>query len=726
MNRFVLLTALACAALAPASRPASAQPAMALGKPLPESTLPTGTVTVRVIAGTTAAPVVDTEVTLTVNGQPRTAKSDAQGRATFADLPPGATVQASVVDDEKKPQSSEAFPVPASGGARVMLSTKPFTGAPASHGAGANAGRMPPEARAMSGTPRPDQGMRPGSYQVRLTYNSFTVKDGVGVDPEPPVGETVTLVGYNADNSVDVRTLPVDAKGLATFDNLDISGHTVYFAMARLPRNGAFDRLHAVPVQPDTQVGAKVMLSGDKRTQTTPPIDDVMTQQSVATPAGKVRVTVEGIPTQGEIVLVDAATRAELGKLPAAKGPPDPKRVQGGAPFQAAPDLPAGTLAVRIHGGPDPTDAPMPDISVRVIPADQDTAEGVAGKTGADGMVQLQVPVTGQQKAVFNINGKDFVSAPFDVSKTGGRIDVSAHWDSEGVPQALFDVAYKPGLVVYAETKTAVPGGRDATPQLFRSRPIQLLEGTGAHLPITIYPRVLLNFSARAFVEDELLAVRATYMVENVSWIPFSAGPDGLVIPLPKGFKGAKVAEEQQSIASIAPGEGVRILRPLPPGRTQFVAGFSLSSDGGLLDWRLDIPYDMFQSGMEIRLSDGMEVKPEGRTRGRLAQGRDGSSWYVLDDISIRAGQAMVMKISGMPAPPEWRVWLPRLVGIVVMMLMLGGVVLALLRKPAAAPPTADKRRSALLDELVELERTGKDPARREQLLGELERLWRE
>jgi hypothetical protein len=87
----------------------------------------------------------------------------------------------------------------------------------------------------------------------------------------------------------------------------------------------------------------------------------------------------------------------------------------------------------------------------------------------------------------------------------------------------------------------------------------------------------------------------------------------------------------------------------------------------------------------------------------------------------------MVMKVTGMPAPPSWRVWVPYLVLIVVVMLIAGGVVFALMGKPArAAPAAGDKRRSALLDELVEIDRTGKDPARREQVLAELERLWRE
>lgn len=725
MNRFLILTALAGAALAPAGQLAGAQPpAMALGQPLPEGTMAVGTVTVRVIAGTPAAAVVDAEVTLTVNGQPRTARSDGSGRATFRDLPVGATVQAAIVDEQQRPQSSISFAVPPAGGTRLMLSTKPYTGAPASHGVTAPAAQGAPEARAMSGQPRPDRMMRPGTYQVRLTYNSLAVKDGAAIDPQPPVGESVTLVGYRSDDTVDVRAQVVDANGRVTFEGLDISGHTTYFALARLPRGDGMDRLMAMPVQPDTQVGAKAILSGDKRDAATPPIDEAMSPQSIATPAGKVRVSFEGVPADSEITLVDAATKAVLGKAAPAPGPPDPRKVQGAAPFEAAADLPPGTVAIRVHGGPAGVDAGLPGVPIRVIPADQDNAEGVSSMTGPDGAVQMQVPSDKPQKAVINVNGKDLVSSPFEVAKSGGKLDVVVSWESQGRPEAMFDVPYRPELVVYAETRFKMSGA--PREELFRSRPLQLVPGTGVHVPITVYPRVLIDFSKRAAVEDEMLGVRGTYTVQNISWAPYSAGPDGMVIPLPKGFRGGKIADEHQTIASIAPGEGVRVMRPLSPGRTQFLVGYTLVSEGGELEWDLAIAQDMFQSGLEIRLHNDMTVQPRG-TEGRIATARDGSSWFVIDEISIRAGQSMKMQISGMPAPPGWRTWVPVLVGLTAVFLMVAGVVFALIRKPArAVAGGGDPRRAALLDELVELERTGKDPARREQVLADLERLWRD
>jgi len=285
-------------------------------------------------------------------------------------------------------------------------------------------------------------------------------------------------------------------------------------------------------------------------------------------------------------------------------------------------------------------------------------------------------------------------------------------------------VPYQAGLVLYAETRTAAPG--TTREEVFRSRPVQLVPSTGVHLPLSVFPRIITNFSMHADIEDQMLWLRGSYTIQNLSWAPYSAGPDGLVIPLPKGFKGGKIAEEQQGLASIAPGEGVRLVRPLSPGRTQFTVGFSLESEGGELDWKLDITQNLYQAGMEIRLYDGMTVSPRG-AQGRAAKGRDGSQWFVLEDINIRAGHSMEMKITGMPAQPAWRIWVPRLVGLLVVSMLAAGIALALLRRPApAAPAAGGKRRAALLDELVELDRTGKGPERREQVLAELERLWRE
>jgi hypothetical protein len=95
-------------------------PSLIHGRAIPASELPTGTVTVRVVREALGNNVVGQDVQLTVGGATRTARTDDQGRAAFADLPRGTEGRAeATVDGERL--ISEAFTVPASGGLRVIL-----------------------------------------------------------------------------------------------------------------------------------------------------------------------------------------------------------------------------------------------------------------------------------------------------------------------------------------------------------------------------------------------------------------------------------------------------------------------------------------------------------------------------------------------------------------------------------------------------------------------------
>ena len=90
------------------------------GVPLSVPDIPVGTVTVRVIRGQLTNIVPDQTVELTGAGPVKTAKTDAAGRATFSDLPPGSRVKAAVTVDGERLESQE-FAVPSGGGTRLML-----------------------------------------------------------------------------------------------------------------------------------------------------------------------------------------------------------------------------------------------------------------------------------------------------------------------------------------------------------------------------------------------------------------------------------------------------------------------------------------------------------------------------------------------------------------------------------------------------------------------------
>ncbi len=104
------------------SSPASAQPdpRQMSGIPLPDPQLPAGTVTVRVVRGTLSNNVSDHPVELREGDNVATAVTNAEGRAEFLTLNPGATVVAATELDGVRLES-QPFPVPGLGGIRLML-----------------------------------------------------------------------------------------------------------------------------------------------------------------------------------------------------------------------------------------------------------------------------------------------------------------------------------------------------------------------------------------------------------------------------------------------------------------------------------------------------------------------------------------------------------------------------------------------------------------------------
>jgi hypothetical protein len=723
LARVALLGAIGAATVAHAPS-AHAQIAAALGKPLPSPDLPVGTVSVRVVAGSAAAPIVGTTVTLTVNDQPREARTDSAGRASFPGLPAGATVIAKVVDDDKAEHASEPFTIPDAGGTRLMITTKPWQGGAGGGApfAGGGGGGMP-EPRQLSGEARPEPQDPAGTITVRVTYDDFK---------DTPADVPVALVGYAADDTTSILTVKTDKDGRAQFTGLDRSGGTSYFAIAELPRNGGLDRLTSLPIMLDSQVGVRLVLSTVKRDSKDPTIDDLnKVDQQVDTPAGKVRVVLEGIAdVTAQVSLVDAASKKVIGEAKPQSAAPDASRVSGRAQFQADPSLPAGTVDVEVQGGPGQAMEPLKDVKVQILPASaRDLTGGLTSVTGTDGTVRMSLQVTEPQKAVLTINGRGIASQPFEITKGGGKLTVRAQWPESGRPEAMFGLsdsaAGQPGQIVYAEASFMG--------QHYRSLPFALLPQTGSKITIYAFPRTLFRFQLHAFVEDELLAVQGRFTIMNYSWAPYRAGPDGLIIPLPKGFKGGVVFDPDQNEVSVTADEGFRVIRPIPPGERAFHGGFSLPISGGKSDWALDLPMGSYESQMDIRLAtQSMTVHAPANAQGEVKTIPQGS-YYVLDNVSIRPKQSMQMTIEGMPSRSPWWAVISRLVGGLVVVTLLGGLGFALFRTPQArATPSGNaQRRQRLLEELVELERQGSNLPRatlhgksRDQILDELEKIW--
>ncbi|MEP6864866.1 MAG: carboxypeptidase-like regulatory domain-containing protein [Deltaproteobacteria bacterium] len=717
LRRGIIATLVGVASLT-STPAANAQIAGAIGTPLPSSDLPVGTVSVRVIAGKVSEPVVGTDVTLVVNGTPRQARTDAGGRASFPGLPAGATVQAKVIDQDKKEAASEEFKLSADSGERLMLSTKPFE-APMGGGGGApfaGGGGGMPEPRQITGEPRPEANDQPGTYTARLTYDDLA-------DKTPPVGIPVYLVGYQADDKVVVFQAKSDAAGRATFSNLDRTGATSYFAMTQLPRGSFTDRLVSTPAVLDSRGGVRLILSGDKRDSTAPAIDDIsrIEKQDLAPEAGKIRILLIGVPEDTAQVSLIAMTAAGTRRVVATRAPtrtvPDPKDIQAESAFQPKADIPAHGVRIQVHGGPN-ANGPLAGTLIRLAPASDPTKIIQQQTVPEGGIVDIEEATAEPLVAIATINGKDITSQPFDVTKQGGFLDFEAHWDTQGKLYADFDSAdIKPDEVVFAETSMHK--------QSYRSVPFQPVASHGTKATLYVYPRIMFTFEWSAQIDDEFLAVGGKFNVTNYSFAPYVGGNDGLVIPLPAHFKGARVNGQDQDDVAVAQGEGFRIGRPIPPGGKEFHAQFSMPVENGSVDWKLDLPLGAFNSGMEIRQTPGMTVQTPASVHGQVMTVPQGT-YYVLPQISILPHQSMQMTISNLPSQPAWKKWAPRIVGLFGLLTMLGGLGFALYRTSTArsADTARSDQKNALLDELVELEKSGQNETRRAQIASELERLW--
>jgi hypothetical protein len=321
-----LVAATALAALTFASvGPAHAQIAAAIGNPLPVSSDATGQVIVRVVNGDPSAPAAGLDVTLELGAGPRVSRTAADGRATFTAVPAGAEAMIKIPGKDGE-LASQPFTMPSSGGVRVLMSTTGSFGkggGAEAGGAEAGGGAMggggaQPSLRQRSGNAIVASGSPATSLAIRLSYDDPE-------DPTPPKDQPVHLVSYSFDEKISLVTKNSNAEGRVTFDGLDVSGATAYFAMTLLPRGETFERLLSGPLMMPGGGGLAMVLSAEKRTSTAPGVDDLFTVQRFEgkVPAGQVVIEAQGEPELGaKITLRDVANGKELLASTLAAPPP--------------------------------------------------------------------------------------------------------------------------------------------------------------------------------------------------------------------------------------------------------------------------------------------------------------------------------------------------------------------------------------------------------------------
>jgi hypothetical protein len=231
IRAIVVLACLLAAAATAQAQPMGMPPASAIGKPLVDTGMPAGMVSVRVARTMPRNPVVDVEVSAIIRNaggdlRRRTQKTDASGRAMFEGMVPGDQFHAEVTVDGEK-LTTDTFTIPAQGGIKTMLiaALGKGGGAPAGGGtsdeAGAGGDAQTFTLGATAGAAYPDEKLPAKTLEVHL-YDE-------GGAPIP--NHSVLLGMVDKSNKVDVRRGTSDAAGVVRFEGLATGEGTGYAAI---------------------------------------------------------------------------------------------------------------------------------------------------------------------------------------------------------------------------------------------------------------------------------------------------------------------------------------------------------------------------------------------------------------------------------------------------------------------------------------------------------------
>jgi hypothetical protein len=191
------------------AQPMMIDPSQMSGIPRPDPAVPPGTLSVRVIRGDFAHPLVGQEVTLDGPGGPRTAKSDPTAHATFDGLTTGRgtyTIKSSAFGQDL---SSQPIEMPPNSGVKIMLVFKA-------------------DEKALLG-----QADGVARVDARLSSGTVVVKVVDG-DDKPLQGIEVILAhARRGQEKVDEKRAVTDGEGVATWVGLPVSETDGYLASAR-------------------------------------------------------------------------------------------------------------------------------------------------------------------------------------------------------------------------------------------------------------------------------------------------------------------------------------------------------------------------------------------------------------------------------------------------------------------------------------------------------------
>lgn len=409
------------------------------------------------------------------------------------------------------------------------------------------------------------------------------------------------------------------------------------------------------------------------------------------TPVSLVAVGADGSVDQ-QVVAVDAGGRAVFTRLDTA----------GRKVYYAMTVLRRGDVEDRLRSQ---MIAMPPQVGVRLVLAG---LAATSTEPGVDDLAVQGLPSIGAGEVVVDVRGAVRSIAEIRVIEVGNPA-IGGKAAPQPIDQAV--VARIGGLPTSGDkvfiAETAVDG------RVYRSPPFQLTPTRGAFASIFAYPNLLSSFHAGAELDDDKLWFQVQFTMFNGAGAPYDPGPDGLVIPLPDGFIGASVREQDAPRIKVDKDVGFVWRGAMPPGQRSFVGTFAVPADSGRAAISMPLPYGAIDSQISFHALPGMQVRSRQGSPPRFRELDGGAKFTVLSELNIQAGDRLDVAVEGLPQPAGWLGLAEAAVGAFALaMIGLGilGVFVVRGRAPGSAVGDGELQRlilerERLYERLVSLEK---------------------
>jgi hypothetical protein len=366
---------------------------------------------------------------------------------------------------------------------------------------------------------------------------------------------------------------------------------------------------------------------------------------------------------------------------------PDPSLIHGKA--LPAPELPVGTVTVRVVREAIGNDAPNQTVTVSIGGATRTATTDDRGRAEFTGL-----PAGQEGRATATVDGEAMQSDPFTVPQAGGlRVILVA------------------GIAKAAERKAAEAAKAAAAPAV---KGAVVFGGNS---------RVLMQFA------DDVLQIYYVLEIVNSARTRVDIGGP-LVIDLPSGTSGATILEGSSPTASIS-GSRVTVTGPFASGTTLVNVAYRLVQDRPsiTIEQRWPAAFQQVTVGVQ-KLGNLTATSPQFKDV-RDVTTQDGKVFILGGGAGIAPGEALTVTLENMPYHSRT----PRYVALSLAgALLLLGVWLGTRTSSAPDARSLADRREQLLKELTQLEVRRRDGAvnpdryatRRRRLMSDLEHVYGE